>query len=832
MNSFESARQAFVKGVECLEKQEFTNAERLFTETLKHAPHSIPALINLAIVQCRQERFDEANETARRVSTIDPNNLDAYSILSTCQKAKEQYEDVVKTCDKIISIDPKNADSHSNRGFALAAIGRHKEAIESYDRAIAIQPHLADAFLNRGNSLENLRRHDEALVAYDKVVALKPASAEAWLGRGNVSLDLKRYDDALAAYDRAVALKPDSAEASLGRGNVFLELKRPRDALAAYDKAVALRSNSAGAWLGRGNILTELQRYDEAFAAYDKALAIKVDLAEVWLGRGNILTALQRYDEAFAAYDKALALEPDLAEIWLGRGNILTELQRYDEAFAAYDKALAIKVDLAEVWLGRGNVFSQLQRHDDAFVAYDKAFALKPELEGAEGARLHSKMHLCDWTDYDEDCSHLISSIRNGITASAPFHFLGVSKIAEDQNECTSLWTSRKFPPFGVAIFDSKSHKHDRIRIAYVSADFHQHATSCLMAGMFECHDRSQFEITAISIGPDDASEMRRRLKKSFDNFVNVKASADQIASRIKQNEIDIAVDLKGFTQSACPRIFAQRCAPIQVNYLGYPGTLSASYIDYLIADRILIPETSQDCYAEKIAYLPNSYQVNDSRRVISDRIFPRAEVGLPEHGFVFCCFNHNYKVTPDRFECWMRILKRVEDSVLWLLEGNATAASNLRKEAIASGIDPQRLVFAKRMPIADHLARQRLADLFLDTLPCNAHTTASDALWAGLPILTQVGETFAGRVAASLLNAIGLPELITSTSEAYEDLAIELAFSPEILAHIKQKIADNRLTTPLFDTRLFTRHIEAAYTAMYERYQAGLPPDHIYVPE
>jgi protein O-GlcNAc transferase len=441
-------------------------------------------------------------------------------------------------------------------------------------------------------------------------------------------------------------------------------------------------------------------------------------------------------------------------------------------------------------------------------------------------------MHLCDWSDYDDDCSHLISSIWNGIAASAPFHFLGISKKPEDQAKCTRLWTSQKFPPFGEAIFDSKSHKHDRIRIAYVSADFHQHATSCLMAGMFECHDRSQFEITAISMGPDDASEMRRRLKQSFDNFIDIKASADQIVSQIKQNEIDIAVDLKGFTQDACPGIFAQRCAPIQVNYLGYPGTLGASYIDYLIADRILIPERCQNHYAEKIVYLPNSYQVNDSRRVISDRTFTRAAAGLPEHGFVFCCFNNNYKTTPDRFDCWMRILKRVEDSVLWLLEANVTAASNLRKQAIASDIDPQRLVFAKRMPMADHLARQRLADLFLDTLPCNAHTTASDALWAGLPVLTQVGETFAGRVAASLLNAIGLHELITSTPQAYEDLAIELALSSEKLAHLKQKLADNRLTTPLFDTRLFTQHIEAAYTAMYERYQAGLPRDHLYVPK
>jgi predicted O-linked N-acetylglucosamine transferase (SPINDLY family) len=273
------------------------------------------------------------------------------------------------------------------------------------------------------------------------------------------------------------------------------------------------------------------------------------------------------------------------------------------------------------------------------------------------------------------------------------------------------------------------------------------------------------------------------------------------------------------------------RAAPIQVNYLGYPGTMGADYIDYLIADQMLIPESCQPYYTEKIAYLPNSYQANDSKRLIADKRFTRTEAGLPQSGFVFCCFNNSYKITPDVFDCWMRIMNQVNDSVLWLIEKNAIASDNLRKEAAARGVNPERLMFAKQMSLPDHLARHRLADLFLDTCPCNAHTTASDALWVGLPILTQIGETFAGRVAASLLNAIGLPELITTTPQAYESLAIELAMNPEKLAAFKHKLANNRLTTPLFDTQLFTRHIEAAYTAMYERYQAGLPPDHICIP-
>lgn len=352
------------------------------------------------------------------------------------------------------------------------------------------------------------------------------------------------------------------------------------------------------------------------------------------------------------------------------------------------------------------------------------------------------------------------------------------------------------------------------------------------MAGIFECHDKSRFDVTAISLGPDDNSEMRRRLKASSERFIDAKTySDDQIANLIRSSEVDILIDLMGFTTGSRTSIFARRSAPIQVNYLGYPGTMGASYIDYIIADQTIISDEFRKFYSEKIAVLPNTYQVNDRKRVISNKAFTRSDAGLPSKGFVFCCFNNNYKITPCVFDCWMRILKQVEGSVLWLLEGNASAAGNLKKEAVARGVSSERLVFAKRMPLPEHLARHKLADLFLDTLPYNAHTTASDALWAGLPVLTCLGETFAGRVAASLLNAIGLPELITTTLEAYEQMAVVLATHPEKLAAIKHKLAENRLTMPLFDTKLFTKHIEAAYTAMYERHQAGLAPDHIKVP-
>jgi protein O-GlcNAc transferase len=781
------------------------------------------------------KRHDEAFAAYEKALALKADLAEAWLGRGNIFAELRRYDEAFAAYDKALALKPDLEGAWLGRGNVFTELKRYDDALAAYDKALALKADLAEVWLGLGNLFFELRRYDEALAAYDKALVLRPDSEGAWLGRGNVFTELKRYDDALAAYDKALALKADSAEAWLGLGNVFVELRRYDEALAAYDKALARRPGLAESWLGRGNVFYELRRYDEALAAYDKALALKPGSAEAWLGRGNIFNELRRYDEALAAYDKALARRPGLAESWFGRGNVCYGLRRYDEALAAYDKALALKPGLAEAWLGRGNTFNELRRYDEAFAAYDKAMALKPELVGAEGSRLHSKMQVCNWEGFESDCNHLIGSVRNNKKNTDPFAFLSINSSVEDQYNCASMWVSKQHPPANQPLWNGEIYKHDKIRIGYVSADLREHPVGYLIAGVFECCNRSQFELTAISIGPNDNSEMRQRLEGCFDNFVDAAAdlNPDDIAKKIREAEIDIVVDLNGFTQNARTAIFARRPAPIQVNYLGYPGTMGAGYIDYIIGDPIVIPRSQQGSYREKVVYLPPSYMPHDDRgRIISDRAFARREFGLPEQGFVFCCFNNAYKLNPDIFRLWMRLLKAVDASVLWLSENSGTAADNLRKEAVGAGVNPERIVFAKRLPSsADHLARHRLADLFLDTLPYNAHTTASDALWAGLPVLTQIGNTFAGRVAASLLNAINLPGLITETPEEYERLAIDLAMHPEKLAAIKHKLTENRLTSPLFDTRLFTKHIESAYIAMYERHQAGLAPVHIVIP-
>jgi predicted O-linked N-acetylglucosamine transferase (SPINDLY family) len=542
--------------------------------------------------------------------------------------------------------------------------------------------------------------------------------------------------------------------------------------------------------------------------------------------QGKIAEAEHNYIEVLK-YDPEhfLALRL-LGFIKLQRNKIA--LRRLEDEVASYDKAIARKPDDADGYVNRGHVLLKLQRYEDALVSFEMAMALKPDYVCLWGDLLFTKMQICEFPNIETEFARISQRIMQGEKAGRPSQILAISNSLEIQKKMAEIWI-RKGPHALPSI--PKRPARERIRIGYFSADFCNHPMMHLLAELIEKHDRSRFEVIAFSFGPERNDRMRRRLMASFEDFIDVTNKSNKDVALLSRNlEVEIAVDLMGFHPGSRPGIFAFRAAPIQVNYLGYTGTMGAEYIEYIIADPIVIPEESKQHYCEKIVYLPNSYQANDTKRPVSDIAFTREELGLPPNGFVFCCFNNNFKITPTVFDCWMRILKQVEGSVLWLFEDNAKAASNLRKEAATRGVDPTRLVFSKRVPSDEHIARYRFAHLFLDTTPYNAHTTASDALWAGLPVLTRIGETFTGRVAASLLKAIGLPELTTKSQAEYEVRAIELATSPEELSAIKNKLVKNRLTTPLFDTERYARHLEAAYQVIYERYRAELPPDHIYV--
>jgi len=781
----------------------------------------------------QQGKLAEAERIYAQILEQQAKNFDALHFLGLLALQTNRIERGVALISEAIAIDSNKALAHNNLGIGFRELKRHAEALASYDRAITLRPDYAEAYYNRGLVLQDLQRPEEALASYDRAIALKPGFAEAYNNLGNALMDMKRPEEALASYDKAIALKPNYAGAYSSRGNALRDLKRPEEALTSHDKAIALKPDLAEAYNNRGNALRDLKRPEEALASYDKAIALKPGYAEAYSNRGNALMDLKRPEEALAGYDKSIALKPDYPEAFSNRGNALMDLERPEEALASYDKAIALRHGYAEAHSNRGNALMNLGRLEEALASYNKSFALKPDLAELEGRRFYTKMRLCEWSNFDTECAHLVSSVRNGNLNTTPFVLLGLPSSSDDRFRYARLWTANRYPPSQKPIWRGERYNHDRIRVAYLSADYRAHPAAYLIAGLFERHDRSRFEVIGVSFGIDDRSEIRTRLVAAFDEFHDVRGKSDkEIAGLLHDRQVDIAIDLTGYTQDYRLGIFAYRPAPIQASYLGYPGTMGAPFIDYIVADKVVAPLEHRQFFTEKIVQLPDCFLVNDSKRKIAGGTPARHAAGLPEQGFVFCCFNNNYKITPGIFDVWMRLLHRVEGSVLWLSQANNTAIRNLRREAAARGIDPARLIFAPRPEgLDDHLARQRLADLFLDTLPYNAHATASDALWAGLPVLTCLGETFAGRVAASLLNAIHLPELVTTTLEDYERLAIELATSPEKLARVKQKLAGNRLTTPLFDTKLFTRHIEAAYAAMHERHKAGLAPDHIVVP-
>jgi len=546
---------------------------------------------------------------------------------------------------------------------------------------------------------------------------------------------------------------------------------------------------------------------------------------------GACYAGLGQLDIAVKRYEQSLAIKPDYAEAHNNLGVTLKELGQLDEAVKFYEKSVALKPDFTEAYQNLGSVLSGLKREDEALASYESAIALNPNLDFILGDLLHTKMSLCLWDDLAKRLNELTKKINNGEKVINPFSFLALIDDPEVQRKTTEIFANEKYPQSDVLSQIERYPKHNKIRIGYFSADFRDHhPVALLTAELYEIHDRNQFEIYAFSFGPYTDDEMNLRIKAGVDHFHDVRTmSHKDVAMLARSVEIDIAVDLGGYTQDCRTEIFAMSAAPIQISYIGYLGTMGAHYYDYLVADQTIIPEKNQKYYSEKIAYLPN-YQVNDSKQSPPETIFTRKDLGLPETGFVFCCFNNTYKITPTTFDGWGRILEQVKGSVLLIYTANESAKINLVKEIVLRGIDSSRLIFGEHLPKPEYLARYRVADLFLDTLPYNAGTTASDALRMGLPVLTCMGNSFASRVAASLLNAVNLPELITTTQEQYESLAIELATNPEKLKIIKDKLVNNLPTAPLYDTPLFTRHLESAYLTMYDRYQNGLDPDHIYV--
>lgn len=721
-------------------------------------------------------------------------------------------------------------NSQLKSAHRLLIEGRLNDALISYLNILMSSPSHIEAL---SHALTICESQANFLLAKNLLLNARianPNSYDILNNLGKVYDILGDFDLAVNCYQDAILLSPGNGEAHLNLGNTFFQLEQFEFALISYQKANSLNPNDSDGYFNLGNTYNQIGEKSEALLCYEKALLLNENHADSMINQGSILSQLQRYDDALKSFEKALSINPYNAEGWLNKGVLLSTLQLPVEALKCFELAIKFNPISVDAWSNKGNALFSIKDYINSIAAYENAIALDDQMEFLLGNLAYTKLIVANWKDYEQSLRLIIEEVGLGKPVIFPFAFLAMVDSPKMQQMVARIWSSHMQANHKLLTCLNKNN-NSRIRIGYFSADFYDHATAYLMSEFFELHDRNQFEIYAFSFGPNLNDQSSVRLKAAFDHFIDVSNFSDEeVALKSRELKIDIAVDLKGYTKGFRTGIFSYRAAPIQVNYLGYPGTMATDCIDYIIADKVLIPDYNKIFFDEKIVFLPNCYQVNDTKKTVSQNITTRTDHCLPESGFVFCCFNNNYKITPPIFDSWARILEKVDNSVLWLLSDNHWAKENLLKEGLARGIEEARLVFADRIELSEHLARHKLADLFLDTTPYNAHTTTSDALWLGLPVITLIGDSFPSRVAASLLNSMGMPDLITETQAEYESLAIEIANDPSKLNALKLRLRENRSTHPLFNTPLITSNIEDAYLQMFKLHQSDLPPSDIYV--
>ena len=820
------------QAITLLQAGQVAAAQSLCRKIIERDPRHADAFHVLGVATLSQGDCGAGATLIRRSLEINPGQPHVLCSLGNALRDLRQPAEALVHYRQALQLTPKFAGAIYGEGNALLDLNRLPEAVESYDRALTLAPDYPEAYLNRGNALLRLGHLQQALESYQKALRLRPNMIEALSGSADVLLKQHRLEEALEVFTRLLPLRPGEPSTLLERGLVLYELKRYQQAIADFDAAWLLDPRSTLARFYRGNAWLSLKQYERALADFEALLQVEPQRAETHCNRAHSLLSLARYEAALAGFEVALRLEPDLAVAADGRGMVLRALQRYEEALTAFDEALAIAPQSADALYRRALTLRDLERHEQAAEAFAEVIRVAPDYAYALGNLVHERLLVCDWTDYDDTVARITRAVTDGQAACPPGAFLSIYDSPAAQLTCARTYIADKHPAPSAATQPPRF-RHDRLCIAYVSADFRQHPVAQLLAGVFERHDLERFETIAISLGSDDGSALARRVRGAFKQFIDLSSASDHEAvSLMRELEVDIAVDLTGLSSQSRPDLFAQRAAALQVNFLGYPGTLGTSYHDYIVADRNVIPEADREFFTERVAYLPHCFQPNDDRRVIAEVTPSRQQCGLPERGFVFCCFNRQYKINPTLFDIWMRLLRRVDDSVIWLSSSSPIAMRNLRAAAEQRGVDPARLVFAGWVAdSAEHLARYRLADLFLDTLPFNAHTTASDALWAGVPVLTCQGQSYAARVSASLLTTLECPELITHSLSQYEALAAEVAQSPALATALRTRVSANRSSTPLFDTQRYCRDLESLYVGMWERAQRGLPPEHFGVP-
>lgn len=801
-------------------------AASLISKAVDSAGPGAAMLENLGLAHLVLRNFATAEAMFRDALAFGASQGSLYMRLGLALASQGKLADAVTALREAAARSPEIPDVHLNLGNTLAERGEPDEALACYNRVLAAQPDHPAAHYNLGNLHRNAGRLEEAEASYRRVLAVAPGDADT---HNNLSLVYERQgrlDEAAACLRQALALKPDHVHALSNLGNVLQAQGRLDEAAACCEKALAIHPDFIDALINLGNVRVDQGRPGDAQALYERTLRLNSSSIDACRNLGNLFSGQGRFTEAIACYRKALEINPDQSDLHHDLGIALRDSGAFEAAIAAFRKAIAIDPGIAPTHYHLAETLKVPGRFDEAIAAYERALTLKPDFFQALNGLTYLRQHMCDWNGIEALWERLrrdaIGKPGSGIS---PFSVLYMPSSAAEQLACSREW-ARSIPKHLTGArpdlgMDARLRApHARLRVGYLSWDFHQHATSFLVAELFELHDRGRLEVYAYSFGPDDASPVRARIKNACEHFVDVSSeSYAAIAQRIRRDEIDVLVDLKGYTLGSRPQIVAMRPAPVQVNWLGFPGSMGTECVDYILADAFIIPQGAEANYSEKVVRLPDCYQVNDRKREISASMSTREENGLPSAGVVFCCFNQTAKILPDVFAGWMRILRAVPGSVLWLLESNPWAAENLRRAAEDRGIASGRLHFAPRKPLAEHLARYRAADFAIDTFPYTSHTTASDALWAGCPLVTRTGETFVSRVAGSILINAGMRELVADTPAGYERKVLELATSPRKLQDVRGRLLATRDSCPLFDTPRFVRNLESAYETMFGAY-------------
>ena len=857
-------------------------AKIIYEELLKLNPNQFEVLHLLGTLEAQIGNFNKSIELLQKAIYINPNHWDSYSNLGNAFIEINEFNLAIENYDKSIILNPDNANDYCYRGFAFYRLNRPKEALSSIAHALEIKSDFVLALLFYGNSQLSLGEIGEAIVTFNKAIFMEPYNPVCHMSLGTALIANTQYQEALTSIDHAIFLKKDYADAYLSRGDVLVTLGQKESAIESYRESIKYNSRRVESHFNLGVTLADSNQLDSAILSLEAAIKLDSNFAEAYAAFGIVRGRMSQFDEAYAKLSKAIEIKPEECSFYLNRGNILADLRRFEESFADYDKAIEIKSDyhfafcnkghvlltylnspeaalvyfdvaitlqpkFATAYINRGEAFNRLNQLEKALESFLIALEIDPTAPYIIGKCLHYKMKICDWDNFEEGISIYESMMVNNIPAAVPFEALNFTDNPELHYKAARLNLAGKVKENNILGDFPNRPQNPIIKIGYYSADLYYHPVAIWLVEQLENHDKTKVELYAFCF-KSVQDPMRDRLEAAFDHWIDVQGMSDlEIAVLSRELAIDIALDLNGHTAEGRPGVFAARAARIQLNHLGYPGSMGAEYIDYIIGktpsqaeqitplvEQIEVQPDDRQFITEKIAFVPSAYTY-DRQRQIGVISLTRGQLGLPESGFVFTCQNGCQKLTPEVFDIWMAILNAVPESVLWLLKPNDTAVKNLYKEAHARGVDPVRLIFTPRehVPvdqekarIGRYLASYKLADLFLDTWPYNAGTTAIDALWAGLPVLTKQGRSTVSRMAAGALREMEVPELITKSPKDYLELAIELATQPKKLDQIKDKLQKNKLTTSLFDPVTNTKHIENAYLQMHQRCQAGLKPE------